>query len=150
VHKQQELAQALVGVDALGELLTACKDNYDRPDKPDCEALGRQLYEFLQEHLQLGDHLSRRRQVCVFFQSDPRWRHLPWEILHNGQGFLAANSSREFIPVRLAADEALQLPQTRNRPLHALASSPEDVAPLTMTINNAMKNCLGFGTTAGF
>ncbi len=54
--------------------------------------------------------------------------HLPWELLHDGQGFLA---ERGIQPIRLMRSRSTDA-QPANRPLRLLfmATSPEDVQPV--------------------
>jgi hypothetical protein len=64
-----------------------------RPGKPDVEALGGYLFAVL-----LGDHWADIKQAAgleairlqLSFPADPLWHHLPWELICNSEGPLAA------------------------------------------------------------
>jgi tetratricopeptide (TPR) repeat protein len=75
---------------------------------------------------------ANREPVFVLAISTPhRLGHLPWEVLHDGKGFLVHGLNPAVLPVRWRNVDAGAL-DPKNRPLQALfmASSPQNVLPV--------------------
>jgi hypothetical protein len=99
---------------------------------PQLIALGQSLYKWLDGNegwLRTG--LTRGETVVLLDLAAPLSRkltHLPWELLHDGQEFLAGHGVQ---PIRVTQSRTSNA-RPANRPLRLLlmATSPEDVTPV--------------------
>lgn len=114
------------------------RDYYPTPPKDDAERIklyietGKALYNWLDgsERLLEGEINKHRGDgIILAIAATERLAHLPWELLHDKQGFLV---ERAIVPVRWTSDDSIkQLTpenQPKNRVLNMLfmASSPID------------------------
>ncbi|MCU0568214.1 MAG: hypothetical protein MUF49_16650 [Oculatellaceae cyanobacterium Prado106] len=140
-------------LDELTQLLDRCESTYydlqydlqsDRP--ADLEELGRSLYRWLdgdegwlRGSLDTPQTLTFRLIYSAEIQNlDPQTQsmalklaHLPWELLHDGQGFLMKKGELTMPPVRLVQGRSGEAVM-QNRPLHLLfmATSPNNIEPV--------------------
>ena len=70
--------------------------------------------------------------LCLHIDTAAGLRHLPWELLHDGDVFLCAIPRRPFTPARRVTPYFRDDAAADNRPLRVLfmASSPEKVEPV--------------------
>jgi tetratricopeptide (TPR) repeat protein len=102
--------------------------------RPQLTALGQRLYNWLDGE---GRWLSRAIQNCgaegltLAIAVEGKLAHLPWEVLHDGTGFLIEKPYPLVVPVRWV-DQPTKPRLPQNRPLQILfmASSPESVQPV--------------------
>ena len=102
--------------------------------RPNLVPVGQQLFAWLDGD---GRWLSRAVQNCtppglvLAIDTDARLAHLPWEVLHDGQGFLVERMGTPVVPVRWHAGlPAAELaPQPRALQVLFMATSPEGVEP---------------------
>ncbi len=98
------------------------------------ERLGKDLYSWLEQVS--GGFLGRIRAtsqaLCLHIDTAAGLRHLPWELLHDGDVFLCAIPRRPFTPARRVTPYSRDDAAADNRPLRVLfmASSPEKVEPV--------------------
>ncbi|MEH2358979.1 CHAT domain-containing protein [Nostoc sp.] len=137
----------------LAALIDLCEQNYYTQQTvalPDLTQLGRQLYQWLD-----GNEGWLRRSLNEADQTiyldliqaseaqglNPETErvalglaHLPWELLHDGAGFLIERRDISVLPVRSGKQRQAEVICVQNRPLRLLfmATSPEDprVPPL--------------------
>ncbi|WP_225225929.1 CHAT domain-containing protein [Komarekiella delphini-convector] len=138
----------------LAALIDLCEQNYYAQQKdslPNLTQLGRQLYQWLdgkegwlRRALDEADeqtiHLDLIKTSEVQGLNPQTERvalglaHLPWELLHDGAGFLLQRQNISVLPVRSVQQRQTQIIGVQNRPLRLLfmATSPEDprVPPL--------------------
>ncbi|MDR7277757.1 CHAT domain-containing protein [Catenuloplanes atrovinosus] len=103
---------------------------------PQLKALGVRLFDFLDGDQRWLAPLSQHPAGTVLrvTTGDARLRHLPWELLATGDGYLAVAGRAPVLPVRVVGGHA-GLPAdvaAGNRPLRVLfmATSPEGVEPV--------------------
>ncbi|MBR8841050.1 MAG: tetratricopeptide repeat protein, partial [Stigonema ocellatum SAG 48.90 = DSM 106950] len=138
----------------LAALIDLCKQNY-YPQKidslPYLTQLGRQLYQWLdgkegwlRKALDEADEQTILLDLIKTSEAqglNPETErvalglaHLPWELLHDGIGFLLQRQNISVLPVRYVQQRQTQIIGVQNRPLRLLfmATSPEDprVSPL--------------------
>ncbi|WP_245911835.1 hypothetical protein [Brunnivagina elsteri] len=137
---------------ALERLINLCEQKYynqDFDDSIQLKNIGRELYQWLdgkEGWLRRGlEENSDNKIYLDLIQTseaqalNPQTQkialglaHLPWELLHDGSGFLLSESS--VLPVRSLQQRNNNFPTIQNRPLRLIfmATSPEhpDVAPL--------------------
>jgi len=103
------------------------------PGSDTLPGLGRRLYNWLDGPTErwLAQARQGGRGLAVRIDAAGRLRHLPWELLHDDTGFLAALPNRPFSPVRLVSGVERTF-ERANRPLRVLfmACSPTDVEPV--------------------
>jgi hypothetical protein len=94
--------------------------------------LGRELYGWLDgpAHRWLAGAMDGSGGLTLRIDVAERLRHLPWELLHNGDSYLCFNSQQPFTPARLVTEVGRKI-ETQNRPLRLLlmACSAENVQP---------------------
>ena len=102
----------------------------------DREFVGQQLYAWLDgsdRWLQQKLDEARQKEVLLAIATARKLAHLPWEVLHDGSGFLIERRPA-IVPARWLADvPKLTLQDApRNRPLNLLfmAASPQGVEPV--------------------
>ena len=101
----------------------------------DYATTGRQLYEWLDGRDRFLTNLLGSRSAVLVIALSERLAHLPWEMMHDGTGFLVARS-QPVIPVRWQAQGSEQITWSgsaaANRPLQMLfmATSPAGVEPV--------------------
>lgn len=117
----------------INPLLALVESDY-RITASDLSQQGQSLFNWVDQHS--GGWLRRVRATPqpMALTIDMRvggLRHLPWELLHDGQQFLCADPLHLFTPLRLAANTK-QVWEPQKRPLSILfmASSPEAVQPV--------------------
>lgn len=124
-----------VSAEILPLLTRAETDYYVRtPDPAKLAALGQTLYRWLDgadRHLSraIAGYRGTTRAVALLIEQEAELDHLPWELLHDGDGYLVQRSPTALIPVRwrpgnLPAGDFFTTPQ--NRPLHVafMATAP--------------------------
>ncbi|MEH2302597.1 MAG: tetratricopeptide repeat protein [Nostoc sp.] len=131
----------------LAALIDLCEQNYYAQQKdylPYLTQLGRQLYQWLDgnegwlrraldEADQQTIHLDliKIREAQGLNPETERvalgLAHLPWELLHDGAGFLLQRQNISVLPVRSVQQRQTQIINVQNRPLRLLfmATSPE-------------------------
>ncbi|WP_366931697.1 CHAT domain-containing protein [Nostoc sp. NOS(2021)] len=138
----------------LAALIDLCEQNYYTPQTvalPDLTQLGRQLYQWLDgDEGWLRRSLNEADEQTIYLDLiqtsevqglNPETErvalglaHLPWELLHDGAGFLIEHRDISVLPVRSVQQRQAQVIGVQNRPLRLLfmATSPEDprVPPL--------------------
>ncbi|MEH2251489.1 tetratricopeptide repeat protein [Nostoc sp.] len=139
---------------ALVALIDLCEQNYYAQQKdslPYLTQLGRQLYQWLdgkegwlRRALDEADEQTIHLDLIKTSEAqglNPQTErvalglaHLPWELLHDGAGFLLQRQNISVLPVRSVQQRQTQMIGVQNRPLRLLfmATSPEDprVPPL--------------------
>ena len=120
-------------------LLAAAETDYYVPDTlrdpARLPAIGQTLYRWLD-----GDDRFLTRAldgvrgqpgaVALLLEQGAGLEHLPWELLHDGDGYLVQGRPTAVVPVRWSpGPDRAALPQ--NRPLHVafMATAPQGVAP---------------------
>ncbi|MEH2411181.1 CHAT domain-containing protein [Nostoc sp.] len=138
----------------LAALIDLCEQNYYTQQTvalPDLTQLGRQLYQWLDGNEGwLRRSLNEADEQTIYLDLiqaseaqglNPQTErvalglvHLPWELLHDGAGFLIERRDISVLPVRSVQQRQTQVIGVQNRPLRLLfmATSPEDprVIPL--------------------
>ncbi|MFN6460943.1 MAG: tetratricopeptide repeat protein [Nostoc sp. DedVER02] len=138
----------------LAALIDSCEQNYyaqQRDRLPYLTQLGRQLYQWLDgKEGWLRKALDETDEQTIYLDLiqtseaqglNPETErvalglaHLPWELLHDGAGFLIERQNLSVLPVRSVQQRQTQVIGVQNRPLRLLfiATSPEDprVPPL--------------------
>ncbi|MDZ7950051.1 tetratricopeptide repeat protein [Nostoc sp. DedQUE09] len=138
----------------LAALIDLCEQNYyaqQRDRLPYLTQLGRQLYQWLDgKEGWLRKSLDEADEQTIYLDLiqtseaqglNPETErvalglaHLPWELLHDGAGFLIERQNLSVLPVRSVQQRQTQVIGVQNRPLRLLfmATSPEDprVPPL--------------------
>ncbi|MEH2307409.1 tetratricopeptide repeat protein [Nostoc sp.] len=138
----------------LAALIDSCEQNYyaqQRDHLPYLTQLGRQLYQWLDgKEGWLRKALDEADEQTIYLDLiktseaqglNPETErvalglaHLPWELLHDGAGFLIERRNISVLPVRSVQQRQTQVIGVQNRPLRLLfmATSPEDprVPPL--------------------
>ncbi|MHC5776917.1 CHAT domain-containing protein [Nostoc sp.] len=138
----------------LAALIDLCEQNYYTQQTvalPELTQLGRQLYQWLDGNEGwLRRSLDEADQQTIYLDLiqaseaqglNPETErvalglaHLPWELLHDGAGFLIERRDISVLPVRSGKQRQAQVIGVQNRPLRLLfmATSPEDprVPPL--------------------
>ncbi len=114
-----------LSIEAVRDFVERMENQYKTPGLIP-NTLGKDLYQWLREMTALDEWRRQYRQIALHI--DGGLRQLPWELLHDGEIFLC---TRDFIPVRRAADFQPQNHAPKNRPLRVLfmASSPTDAPP---------------------
>ena len=136
---------ALLDARALAEgeidALVAEISRYCQPPAPDIVAAGKRLYQWLDDPSRrwLKPRLGDPDGIALYVDVEGL-RQLPWELLHDGNGFLCARRRAPFTPV-------YHNPRTRsgsisiaNRPLRVLfmACAPESLAALSFEHEEAL------------
>lgn len=117
------------------ELLALSAENY-RVTAPDLAQRGQRLFGWLDRHSNGWLRKERSKGLAMSLNIDVReagLRHLPWELLHDGEQFLCADPYHLFTPVRRVTDPQKKhewQPQKRQLGVLFMASSPEDVTPV--------------------
>jgi hypothetical protein len=96
------------------------------------QQLGRFLFEWLDgNNARLRGLLQPMQPLALNISVDAGLRHLPWELLHDGNDYLCAHATRLFTPLRAVLDRRIDV-GTANRPLRILfmATSPDQVEPV--------------------
>ncbi|MEH1871539.1 tetratricopeptide repeat protein [Nostoc sp.] len=138
----------------LAKLIDLCEQNYYSQQKdslPDLKQLGCRLYQWLDGNEGwLRRALNGADEQTIYLDLiqtseaqglNPETErvalglaHLPWELLHNGAGFLLEREDISVLPVRCVQQRQTQVIGVQDRPLRLLfmATSPEDprVPPL--------------------
>jgi|GEM_PF-703398 len=115
----------------------------------DFQAVGSLLYDWIDGPTNFFENLLQgERELHLQLSLPSELQSLPWELLHNGEGYLTTNLNRPFSISRLVS--SIKNPYLlANRPLRLLfmASSPEDEQPLNFEIEETMivEACRKFG-----
>ncbi|MFI8992686.1 CHAT domain-containing protein [Streptomyces sp. NPDC053542] len=133
---------AEVSTDEVKGLLNRAETDYYAipPDDPEqrnrlLEKLGRNLYDFIDHDRCLSAYRERSKGLRDLITlairneapADVWMDHLPWELLHNGRGFLVAGAP-PLVPVRLVGGAAWPTgPKQRALRILFMACAPEDV-----------------------
>ena len=94
--------------------------------------IGQNLWRTIDPNGTLQQLLSTQQPLCLQITADQGLGHVPWELLHDGQGFLCGHPTRYFTPVRTVVDGRRADTGAANRPLRVLfmACSPLDMEPV--------------------
>ncbi|MBD2510404.1 CHAT domain-containing protein [Nostoc muscorum FACHB-395] len=133
-------------------LIDSCEQNYypqQRDHLPYLTQLGRQLYQWLdgkegwlRRALDEADEQTILLDLIKTSEAqglNPETErvalglaHLPWELLHDGAGFLIERQNLSVLPVRSVQQRQTQVIGVQNRPLRLLfmATSPEGIKPI--------------------
>jgi tetratricopeptide (TPR) repeat protein len=125
-----------LALDDIGPLVAQAETDYYSPLPAKLQEVGQTLFRWLDGGerwlSQAIVAAANQGPVLVLAISTPHGLgHLPWEVLHNGTGFLVHAPNPAVLPVRWKPANAGPLPEP-NRPLQVLfmASSPQDVQPV--------------------
>jgi len=120
-------------------LLTQSEVDYYVPDSlrdgPRLQAMGQTLYRWLDGEerflTRAIDGLRGQPAVALLIEQGAGLEHLPWELLHDGTGYLVQQRPTAVIPVRWMTGPGLAATPPQNRPLHVafMATAPQGVAP---------------------
>ncbi|MBJ6611734.1 MAG: tetratricopeptide repeat protein [Candidatus Thiothrix moscowensis] len=130
---QTRQAFPLVEQAEMDALLALTSEDY-RVNAADLALRGQALFAWVDTHSH--GWLRRIRQIPqpLALGIDVReagLRHLPWELLHDGNQFLCADPLHLFTPLRLVSERKHDWqPQKRQLGVLFMASSPEDVQPV--------------------
>ena len=120
----------------VSELISTANRNYYVPLPADYVVTGRRLYDWLDgdsRFLQRALDEHRRQGIILAISTTENLAHLPWEVLHDGKGFLVQRQPT-IIPLRWVADrQCLSVEDTpENRSLQVLfmATSPLGITPV--------------------
>jgi len=136
----------------LTALIDLCEQNYypARWDKPaDLITLGKRVYQWLDgKEGWLRTALDKADEQTIYLdliqtsdteRLNPQTKrvalglaHLPWELLHDGNGFLLERQDMQVLPVRSVQQRNTAMTGVQNRPLRLLfmGTSPEDIEPI--------------------
>ncbi|HEY9798750.1 MAG TPA: tetratricopeptide repeat protein [Leptolyngbyaceae cyanobacterium] len=112
------------------------RDYYVSAFAEDYTVTGRRLYKWLDgsdRHLQPLLDKYRREGIVLAISATEKLAHLPWEVLHDGVGFLV---QRGVVPVRWVADSSVRKltidgePENRALQVLFMATSPLNVSPV--------------------
>jgi tetratricopeptide (TPR) repeat protein len=124
--RQLILSEKTIALSEIRELVENAKTYFYNP-LPDPVKTGKQLYRWLDgdERWLSGAIAQSQMGIVLEIEAVERLAHLPWEVLHDGAGFLVMRS-RPVVPVRWMRGEA-ELPEMQERSLRALfmATDPE-------------------------
>ncbi|MFN6572182.1 tetratricopeptide repeat protein [Dendronalium sp. ChiSLP03b] len=148
----------------LAGLIDSCEQNYytQQTDRlPYLTQLGRQLYQWLDgKEGWLRKSLKETDEQTIYLDLiqtseaqglNPETErvalglaHLPWELLHDGSGFLSERRDISVLPVRSVQQRQTQVIGVQNRPLQLLfmATSPEDSRVATLAFEREEANIL--------
>jgi CHAT domain/AAA ATPase domain len=100
----------------------------------DLVGIGQDLFRWLDGPTErwLATALDRRQPLVVNVDCGERLRHLPWELMHDGTGFISVQANVMAVPVRAVTLRASKPAGPANRPLRVLfmACSAEGVQPV--------------------
>lgn len=101
---------------------------------PDLIQRGQALFDWLESHTQgwLRDLRHQQQAIALHIDiAEDSLRHLPWELLHDGENYLCADANYPFTPLHRASAKPYDW-QAEKRQLNILfmASSPENVRPV--------------------
>ena len=100
---------------------------------PSLSRIGQLLYEWADGPTErwLKRIVDDPEGLALHIDVEEQLRHLPWELMASGSGYLCTNPLRPFTPVRKVTDNKV-LAKVETRPLRVLflATSPEDVHPV--------------------
>ena len=136
----------------LAALIDSCEQNYypqQRDHLPYLTQLGRQLYQWLDGkegwlRRALDEANEQTINLDLIQTSEAQGlnpetervalglAHLPWELLHDGAGFLIERQNLSVLPVRSVQQRQTQVIGVQNRSLRLLfmATSPEGIKPI--------------------
>lgn len=148
----------------LAALIDLCEQNYyaqQRDHLPYLTQLGRQLYQWLdgkegwlRRALDEADEQTILLDLIKTSEAkglNPETErvalglaHLPWELLHDGAGFLIERQNLSVLPVRSVQQRQTPVIGVQNRPLRLLfmATSPEDPRVATLEFEREEANIL--------
>lgn len=123
------IAERALSRQDLDELVAATQAIYGRPIS-DPRSLGERLYDWLDGPSERWLASQSAAQLVVHLDCEERLRHLPWELMVAGGGFVSVGTSGVVSPVRRVSGRR-QTRAPQNRPLRVLfmATSPLDVIP---------------------
>lgn len=100
------------------------------------QSIGQTLYRWLDGDGRfltraLDQQRGRHKAVALLIEQGVSLDHLPWELLHDGTGYLVQQTPTAIIPVRWTTGAGLAAAPPQNRPLHVafMAVAPQGVAP---------------------
>jgi len=127
--------ERVLALDDIAHIIKAAETDYYTLLPADSVQFGQTLYRWLDSADRflaraLDDQPDDGQPLALAIDTDGELNHLPWELLHDGDGFLVARETTPVIPVRWQPGDA-PAPPPQNRPLHLLfmAASPLDVQP---------------------
>ena len=118
------------------EILTKLAAENYHVAAPDLVQRGKALFDWVDQHSNRwfrAERARRRPMALTIDVRDTGLRHLPWELLHDGQAFLCADPHHWFTPLRRVTDPDIGQewqPQKRQLGVLFMASSPENVQPV--------------------
>ncbi|MCC5897456.1 MAG: CHAT domain-containing protein, partial [Phormidium sp. BM_Day4_Bin.17] len=122
-----------LNLDEIGDLIRQAETHVYTRIPGNLARQGQQLYTWLDgsdRWLTQALKENRRQTLVLAVDLQHRLAHLPWELLHDGAGFLVERRNPRVVPMRWQGDNASEtLPPPAPRPLHLLfmATSPEGV-----------------------
>ena len=130
---------------AEGEIdaLVAEIDRYRQPPAPDIVAAGKRLYQWLDDPSRrwLKPRLGCNPDGVLFYVDVEGLRQLPWELLHDDNGFLCVRRRAPFTPVyHNPRTRSMAVVEPANRPLRMLfmACAPESLSALNFEHEEAL------------
>ncbi|BAY12917.1 tetratricopeptide repeat protein [Calothrix sp. NIES-2098] len=139
VDNPNEYERRSLPLTEIADLIELAERDYYVSDLPEDYAVtGRRLYNWLDgsdRTLQSLLNKYRREGVVLAIATAEELAHLPWEVLHDGNGFLVQRVPA-VVPVRWVSDSRVKkltvAGEPENRALQVLfmATSPLDVAPV--------------------
>jgi CHAT domain-containing protein len=123
----------------IADLIKLAERDYYVSDLPeDYTVTGRRLYKWLDgsdRTLQLLLDKYRREGIVLAIAAAEQLAHLPWEVLHDGNGFLVERVPA-IVPVRWMSDSTVKKltiegePENRALQVVFMATSPMDIEPV--------------------
>jgi len=120
----------------IAELIKMADRDYYLPLAVDYAITGRRLYDWLDgdsRFLQQTLDKHRREGIILAIATAEKLAHLPWEVLHDGKGFLVQRKPA-IIPLRWVADSkrlSVEVqPENRAQQVLFMATSPLGVKPV--------------------
>jgi tetratricopeptide (TPR) repeat protein/CHAT domain-containing protein len=116
-------------------LIKAAETDYYTMLPQDFSKTGQQLYHWLDGPDRFLDQAIQKclptKEIVLAIETQGRLSHLPWEVMHDGNGFFVEQKYPLIVPVRWQ-DKKRATYEPENRPLQVLfmATSPTDVQPV--------------------
>jgi tetratricopeptide (TPR) repeat protein len=138
IDNPNEYQKRSLSITEIADLIKLAERDYYVSDLPeDYTVTGRRLYNWLDgsdRTLQLLDKY-RREGIVLAIAAAEQLAHLPWEVLHDGNGFLVQRVPA-IVPVRWVSDSTVKKltiegePENRALQVVFMATSPLDVKPV--------------------
>lgn len=129
----QQSSERYLKINEIQQLIEQGEAYYDTT-QPDLERVGKRLFNWLDGEgrwLTRSIQTSQNTGLILAISAEERLASLPWEVLHNKEGFIVERSQAPVVPVRLLSST---LPSSRSLQQRALqilfmATAPEVVQP---------------------